>query len=126
MILKTDITGVSADDSVAFQAHVESRPMLPSGKVTQLGLVQEAYLAARAAASVTVQASLIRDFGETVAVSTATLTAEGSESHVFRAFENLVNADLTHAALKLGDASAVANYWSLDILHVNVLNEGER
>lgn len=126
MILMADLTDVLSDDGTAFQAYVRTRPIAPSGGISQLGFVREAHVVASPAPSTTVRLTLRTDFGARTAASDVDLTPEGSEKRVIPMFENLQDADITVAQVQIGDASAASSWWSLDMLILPTFEEGER
>lgn len=126
MILKADVVGVGVDNSTAYQAYVKSRGLPPSGQVSELCHIRQGHLVARQQTGVSVRATIVAEFGgRTSGTSDAALTPAATETRVIRDFESLQDADLQYVQMQLGDASAVDSQWSLDMLVVNIITDGE-
>jgi len=115
---------VGTDDAgTAFQAFVTSRVYTLSDTIGAMTGVSTAFVRAAAAAGVTIQLTLTRDFGVESRTSTASIAATASETRVTREFDaaRLTGAQATQ--FTLGDASAVSNNWKLDALALRVPQE---
>lgn len=110
VILKYD-ESVTSDNSVAFQAYVTSGVVAQESHAIE---VRRAYARTSAQPGVTLQQSLIRNFGdETNRTSTISLTPTGSQTHLLRKFEDAALQDGDAVQVTLGDVSAVASAWQL-------------
>ena len=115
-------TSDTDDNGTAFQAYVETGVRALAGLGRKFS-VHNGWLVAKAGSGVTIRLTLIRDFGveSRTADVTLTLTAdEGSATRVFRPFSDAEMAGAHVVAMRLGDASAVANAWTLDALVLRV------
>jgi hypothetical protein len=113
-IWKTD-TGTD-DNATTYQAYVLTKASEPGGPGFYGG-VGDATLLAKAAAGVTITATVTADFGVQSVTGTALLTADGSETRVTRRLEgSALSGDVRFLQYQLGDAAAVSNAWTLDRL----------
>jgi hypothetical protein len=102
---------VTQDASTPFKAYVTSGVLAQDTNDIEL---QRSFLAATAGTGVTIQQSLVRNFGdETSRTSTVLLTATAGESTVLRKFDDAAVQDAWALQVTLGDVSAVANGWQL-------------
>lgn len=109
-ILRYD-ESVTSDNGTTFQAYTTSGALAAE---THLFELQRSYLRAGASSGVSIQQSLVRNFGdETARTSTVSLTASGSETTVLRKFEDAALQDADAVQVTLGDASATASAWQL-------------
>lgn len=98
--------------TTAFQAYIVSKAFdwEPIGRVKR---IMRSFLVALKSASVTVQQSLISDWGTETRTATIALTGGTTQTRV-RPQANTDMASLITAQVQIGDASAVASYWELD------------
>jgi hypothetical protein len=109
-LLRYDESATS-DNGTTFQAYVTSGVLAQDTVDIEL---QRAYLAATAQAGVTIQQSLVRNFGdEANRTSSVVLTAQGAETTVFRKFEDAAVQDAWALQVTLGDPSANTSAWTL-------------
>ena len=102
---------LQSDDDVAFQAYVTSGALAQDTLDVEL---RRSYLAASAEDGVTIQQSLVRNFGdESNRTSVQVLTPEGDETTVLRKFDDAALQDAWAVQVTLGDDSAVASSWTL-------------
>lgn len=125
-LLKADVTGVGLDDATTFRAYVKSKALPPAGVASKLGAVREGFAIARSATAVSISVSATRDFGEAIVSSTILLTPGATETRVIKDLQELQNADLTHAQITVGDLIAVSSQWTVDLVWVQVHEEGEK
>lgn len=111
-------TSDTSDDSTAFQAVIKTKPLVyNNGKPFRC---TSPWIVAKAASGVTLTITADRDFGAETRTATVDLTPTASETRVMRRVDGLDFADLTHLALSVGDASAVANSWQVDRIYIPV------
>lgn len=116
-LLRADDATATLDNATTFQATVTSPAFRldPIYANKAIGGQCTSYLMALAASGVTIRQSFIRNFGdETDRTSDVLLTAAGSETRVLRKFEDAALAEAYVFQVKLGDAAAISNAWSLD------------
>lgn len=113
------------DNGTAFQSYIDTRPYLPWGLGRKGGMVAEAVLAAAVSSGVTLQLSVIRDFGLETLTSTLLMTADASETHFIRQFEESRAAEFKAIQFRVGDVSAVAASWNIDALYAPSRAEGD-
>ena len=102
------------DGSTSFQAYMQSKAF-DWGRLYQHKRVSESYLQASAQSGVTITETFIRNFvDETNRTSTVLLTAAGSETRIFKKFEDAACADVKVLQVRLGDAAAANVTWTLD------------
>lgn len=117
-IYKCDDSSVTADDSTAFQAYVDLRPVEPGGPGFN-GHVGDPLLLAKAASGVTITATVIPDWDSANAkTGTADLTPKATETKVSARVQGADLAQAQFVQYRLGDASAVSNAWTMDRLVV--------
>lgn len=124
-ILKCD-TSTTNDAGTNFQAYVKTKPLLGTsvlGKNIGLG---QASLVAKAAAGVTITQTIDRDFGLETRTATALLTADASETRVYRKIEGSDMAGAGVLQLQWGDAAAASNAWTLDAVVAPMSTEERR
>lgn len=121
-IWKCDTTDLD-DAGTDFQAYVKSRPVLASGQLGQKLGMTEPYLLAKALSGVTLTLTSDRDFGTETRTHTATLTAAGSETRVFKKFEGGEVGEADVLQVQLGDGSAQEGAWSIDALIVPTVGQ---
>lgn len=125
VISKCD-TSDQTDEGTPFQSYITTRSLLPIERLGERVGVRETMLVAKAQSGVSIQQSIIKDFGVAAnQTDSVLLTAEGSESRVIRKFDGSMQADMGIIQIQLGDASAIAATWALDALMVPVDTEGE-
>jgi hypothetical protein len=118
VIYKADDDTTTTDAGTLFQAYVETAPIEPGGPGFT-GAVGDTMLLAKAAAGITVTATVIPDFDAGLAkVASVDLTPAATESRVNRRIEDSALAQVTFLQYQLGDAAAVASGWTLDRLVV--------
>ena len=124
VIWKAD-TSDTDDAGTAFQAYVTTKP-LPVAPLGQNVGVGQSVMVAKVGTGVTIQQTLVRDYGLESRTSTALLTAAGSESRVIKKFEASDMSGAGTLQVTLGDASAVASAWSLDALSIPLIGQERR
>ena len=120
-LIRCDTTDLN-DNATTFQATVKTAPLvLNEGKPFSVGTP---FVFAEAASGVTLTVTLDVDFGRVTRTGTVLLTADGSETHVFRRVEGLESGDQARAIqLEIGDAAAAANAWSFNRFFVPITLE---
>lgn len=119
-LLKGDTTDTS-DDSTTFQAIVKSRPYaLNQG---QRFRVTTPWVLAKPADGVTLTVTVDCDFGRVTQAGTILLTAAADESGASRVWRRVEGIDIDEARvvqIQIGDASAVANSWTIERIYLPV------
>lgn len=101
------------DNGTPFKAYVDTKAVEPGGPGFH-GEVDDSILLAKAAAGVTITDTVIADFGIQTVTGTALLTATGSETRVSVPLTGSALSGISFMQHRIGDASAVANAWTLD------------
>ena len=118
-------TGTS-DNGATFQAYVRTRKLtLGTGKPFAIA-TPFLYAPVATGVTITVTFRLDTDDGLVTKSGTVSLTADGSEAHVYRRVENLEfsAADRVRSLeIQIGDAAAVANAWAINRLFLPVSAE---
>lgn len=113
-LLRVEDASSTNDNGTNFQAYVLSKA-LRDGPLTIFKMVGRAYLKALAASGVTIQQSLIPNFGaESTRTDTVSLTAAGSETRVLRRFEGAALNKAATFQVQIGDSAAASNNWLID------------
>jgi len=112
------------DDGTNFQSYVETQEIAPAGLGRTTQMSEEPYLLAEAAAGVTIQLTVNRDFGVESVTSTASIAPGASEDRVRAKFEGGHAADLEAVKFRVGDSAAASNGWNLDSLIVPMSTAG--
>ena len=113
------------DAGTDFKSYILSRPLTPAGLGVDFGIVNEAWLAAAAAAGVTITVTTIRDYGQESLTSSALLTASAAgESRVSKRVEDIRLAGAKVAQFQVGDSAAASNAWVLDAMVFPVTGMG--
>lgn len=100
------------DAGTAFQAYIDTKEY---GRLGFNHALREGTLVGEVASGVTITVTLFTDNGLSSAVTgTALLTASGSETRVQKKLEGMQTAGVYSYRLRIGDAAAVANQWTLD------------
>ncbi len=100
------------DNGVAYQAYGDSRPFILGGLYQKFGAHSCVVLGA--ASTATLQVTLNRDFGLETLSKTVSMAATASENYVVRPVDDLSLSGFTAMKVRIGDASAVAQTWSVD------------
>lgn len=108
-------TGTTANGT-PFQSYIKSKAYCPWGLNNRGGMAEEAVLAAAVSTGVTITATTIRDRGTESLTSTASLTADSTETGVIRRLEGSRFADAKTIEFQVGDSIAVDASWNLDAL----------
>ncbi len=119
VIIKCDDPSVVTDSGTNQQAFVTSRAYRPKPAF----LAKESnsmYLQAAAAASTTIQQSVIQNFGSETRSVTVSIAPTASETRVFKQFEDAAFAQAWAVQIKLGDAVATDKAWALDAWFCNM------
>jgi hypothetical protein len=119
-IWKTDTSDLD-DAGTDFQAYVKPRPIITAGELGRKIGMGEPYLLAKVLTGVTVQLTSDRDFGKETRTHTVTLTAESTESRIFKKFEGGEVGEADVLSVQIGDAAAQEGAWSFDALIVPTL-----
>lgn len=118
---RCDDDSVTADDSVAFQAYVQTKEYAPAGIAHNCAL-GEPQLIGQVASGVTITVTAYSDFGLSSAVSgTALLTASGSETRVSKKLEGFQTAGIGTCSFRIGDGSALSNQWTVEAVEIPVM-----
>lgn len=113
-VWKTD-TGTD-DTGTPFQAYVITKAVEPGGPGNKGG-VGDSLLLAKAGSNVMITDTVTADYGLQTTTGTATLTASGSETRVsVRVEGSALSGDVTFIQHQVGDASPIANSWTIDRL----------
>lgn len=124
VIWKCD-TADTDDATTAFQAYVKTKPI----PVAPIGLnvgVGQTHLLAKVAAGVTITQTIDRDYGIETRTSTVLLTADASETRTVKKFEGSEMEGAGTLQFQWGDASALANAWTLDTAMLPVHTDERR
>jgi hypothetical protein len=123
-VLKAD-TSATDDAGTTFQAYAKSKPIrvAPLGTNAAVGM---SHLLAEVASGVTITQTLDRDYGIETRTSTVLLTASASETRTLKKFEGSALAGAGTIQAQIGDASAVANSWVLDLVSMPVTVQEHR
>ncbi len=124
LLLKSDTADLD-DDGTKFQAFVTSGLIVPAQQLGTFVDVGETVLVAKAQAGVTIQQTLIRDYGLENRTSTVVLTPAGSEARVIVKVEGSAMAQAKTLQVTLGDVSAVSSAWSLEALVIPLSAAGD-
>lgn len=123
-IWKADTADVN-DGGTAFRSYITSKVMAPTGPQNdfEVGL---SFVQTKTANSVTLQETMVGNFGldNYTQNRTANLTAENSETRVFRAFDGIGRAGLKTVQFTWGDAAASNNTWFIDKVVFESSNDG--
>lgn len=119
-IWKCDSTATD-DAGATFQAYVETKELGTLGFNHE---IRSGVLVGQVASGVTVTVTPVSDFGlASVDAGTALLTAAGSETRVQKRLEALQCAGVGTFVLRIGDASAASNQWTVDAVTANVTQQ---
>lgn len=116
------------DAGTAYQAYVTSKPIIAGRSVLQKTGVMSAAVVAKPAAGVSVQLTLIRDFGIESKSFAAALTATAAETaggatRVIRSLDDAKLSELKALQVRIGDAAAVAALWTVDRIDLRLRGE---
>lgn len=113
-LLRAESDSATSDDSVTYRAYMRSAAFDLQPLVTKKSL-GNSWVQAKTAAGVTIQQSLIRNYGDVSDnVTTMSIAANGSETRTLRRFSAADLAEAWTFQVELGDTSAIANSWTLD------------
>lgn len=120
-------TSATDDAGTAFQAYIESKPLVPWGLGKLGGTALPLFLVAKAQSGVTIRCTTIvnEDATGMSYTSDLLLTPTGTETRIFRKFEDASISAANCFRIRLGDAAAVANTWNLDALMCPLVQQGE-
>lgn len=119
-LIKHDVSTVTdGDDGTAYQAYITSRAIMGRRerdsvmiKVINQG---KSWLEALAAFGVKIRQTLIPNYGgQADRTSDVVLSPDNNQTRVVKRFEDSALADAKVVQVKLGDAAAVANLWTID------------
>jgi hypothetical protein len=127
VLLDTDLETYSGSGSVwtdgtAFQASITTRP-LPGKEPDSTLSVNTAHVVADATSGITVQLSLVRDYGAETRAFTTLLTPVGTETIATKRFDSAELANARALQVTIGDASALASNWRLHALMFRITEE---
>lgn len=112
------------DAGAAFQAYIDTKEY---GEIGKNHAVREGVLIAEAASGVTITVTPKGDNGlQDGQAGTALLTASGSETRVNKRLEGMQHAGAGTFRFRIGDASAVANAWTIDAMTSHVTVQEDR
>lgn len=117
----------TTDNGTTYQAYIKTKPYSPWG-LRHLGTAaEEAMLVAAAASGVTITCTMVQSMGDPADLtSSCVLTAAGSETHVFRKFDDFRFAQANTVQLQIGDSAAIDNSWNLDLVVMPWKFDGNR
>lgn len=115
VILKCD-TATTNDAGTNFQSYIVTKPYALGGGLGGYFTVGQGTLVAQVSAGVTITQSLIRDFGLETRTATCLLTAQAAETRTQQLLDSGAMAGAGVVQLQIGDAAAVSNSWSLDVV----------
>lgn len=122
-LLKGDTSDLD-DDGTTFQGLVKTRPIvLKDGSEFRSTMPR---ILAKAEDGVTLTITADLDFGKTTQVCTIDLTPTSDEAAASRVFRDAQGIDLSGARavqLQIGDASAIANTWTLERIWLPIMTE---
>jgi DNA-binding transcriptional ArsR family regulator len=112
LIHRTD-TGTT-DNGTAYTATIRTKPFSPVGELNHFKVLSATVLA-KADPTATITVRIVKDFGAStpVTVSSISLAAGGSESHVVKHLRDLGAAELTAAQFEFTDPSPATGRWEL-------------
>lgn len=115
-------TNATDDAGTTFRAYVDTKEY---GTVGRNHAIRQGVLIGQVASGVTITVQPISDFGldTTGAVGTALLTAAASETRVQKRLDALQHAGVGTFRLRIGDAAAIANQWTIDAVQTNVIEQ---
>jgi hypothetical protein len=106
----------TTDDGTQYAASIRSRPFIFGGGVNKFG-VRGAAIIADAAANVTIDMMLRRDFGkETTPSVTASLSPTGAESLVIAQIDNIVMSEARALDIRIADSGPATGTWKVQQL----------
>jgi hypothetical protein len=112
------------DAGTDFQAYVDTKEY---GEIGKNHAIRQGVLIGEVASGVTITVTPSGDFGLTSGVAgTALLTATASETHVNKRLEGLELAGVGSFRLRIGDASAADNAWTVDAITTHVTLQEDR
>ena len=114
MLLRALDPSSTADVATAYQAFITSRAFSGSHAFTGKTLGLSYVLAPTSSDPITINQTLIRNFGQDENVSQATLEPKTVEVRGLRKFEDAEMTDAGVFQIKLGDGAPIANHWALD------------
>lgn len=111
LVHRTD-TGTD-DNGTAYAASITTKPYATAGIMNQFG-VMSGWLVAKVDASATITIKITKDFGlESDTVSSISLAASGSETHVIKQLDNLSMAEMRTVQVQFLDPSPATGRWEL-------------
>jgi hypothetical protein len=106
------------DNGETYYAFVQTKPY-PLGGLGAYCTVGQGTLTALAGTNVTITVTITRDLGKQIKNASCVLTPQGSETRVQRLLDAASMAGAWAVSFTIGDASPVANRWTLDALTIN-------
>lgn len=117
-------TSATDDAGTAFQAYVDTREY---GTLGMNHAISEGQLIGVVASGVSVSVTVQSDFGlDGTPTASVSLEAAGSETRVQRRLEGLQTAGVGTYSLRIGDAAAIANHWTVDAVVLPVTEQEAR
>jgi len=117
---------VDTDSGTAYFARIVTKPYAIAGILNRFGVMASALLA-KVSSGVTVYVRAIKNYGIETLTKSALLTAEGSETHVIKALDDLSFSDLRAVQFQLGDDPAEVvtpvGAWELNELSLKLRKE---
>lgn len=126
-VLKCD-TSSTSDNSVTFEAYIKTRPLTRDtmlGKNFQLG---DVYLIAEVGSGVGLNVVVDRDFGAETVEGAITLTAEGTETRVYKKVVRACMPGSGVVQLRIGDpvSTPIASAWTIDAIIAPITQQEQR
>lgn len=124
-IIKCDTSDLT-DNGTAYQAYVTTRPLLTTPDLLKKVGVEESTLVTAAQAATNLTVTINRDFGKETRPLTVSLAAAASETRVIQKVGASEMGEADVVQMTIGDASALANTWTVDALITPVKTQERR
>lgn len=114
-IWRLDTTDLN-DAGTGFQAYLKSKPILATEELGRKIGMEEPSILAKTLAGVTITLTTDNGFGIETRTHTATLTASGAETRIFKKFEGGGIGEADIVQIQIGDGAVQEGAWSIDAL----------
>lgn len=114
------------DNSAAYQAYVTSRPLLTTVDLLKKVGIEESTLITKAQAATNLTVTINRDFGKETRAQTVSIAAVASETRVIQKVGASEMGEADVVQMTIGDASALANTWTVDAVITPVKTQERR
>jgi hypothetical protein len=123
-IFEADVTGVFADNGIAYESRVRSKQFVLGGILRRFGVLAGATLVTPASGE-SLSVKLIRDYGRETVTKSISLTPTGSESdtdYLLRQLDNVAMSDLISLQIEVTDSAGTFG-WSMDQMVLKMRDE---